>query len=142
MTRATATQSSEDLLQTIATITTLVDRVITRNNEAAILGVEIVKRLRADGNPLPRMIFIRAALLSDCLRVAKAAVEADGRVTQEEIDLIFPLVFATASTLSRVRSGYLRFAAIDHNHVPGFLEHFEQDASEELRALVGTTFRF
>ena len=119
--------SGEALRQAVDEMTRLVDQALTEENQLTLLGPELIALASSDGRRLPRMAAIWLALGSDCLRVAKLAIDADGVVSSDEVEYVFPLMFAVARLLARLRPTYAEFDCLDHDAVPAFLRHYQKD---------------
>lgn len=148
MQREAIMPSMEDLLVWVDELGELVDRTLTQGHEAHILGPHLCRLLRpaaaaaapapaaaaapaaatAPQTIIPRRAAIRLALLGDCLRVAEVVIDADGEVTADEIDYIFPLLCRLAPTLGRVRREYAHHGYPAAEQVPVILAQYRDDA--------------
>lgn len=114
-----------DITETVDEIASMIERVLTAHNEATLLGPEL-HRLRTS-HDLPRRMVVIGALLSDFARVAHACVEADHRITDDEIEQVYPIFYPFLSFVARVRPEYERFVGIGQDELRELLEHFADD---------------
>src|SRR5262245_7555823 len=81
----------------------IIDQTLNDENWSRILGPEM-DHIRGRDHRVDRAnSIIRLALLNDVLRVAETAILADGKVTKKELELIYPLVRASAAYYARTR---------------------------------------
>ena len=108
MNQHVAALSASELTQWLAHLTQTVDRSLrepTRATAAAMLrdGLDASAKLSLQ-------VLIPLAFLSDCLRVAHLAIEADGRIDPAEIERVAPLVQVAASRYFVAWAAYDAFA--------------------------------
>jgi hypothetical protein len=77
---------------------------------------------------LPKTLVVQHAFFSDCLHVASTAIEADGKVSVDEIDFVFPIAFPMARFLARVRDEYRPYELIAHAEIPDLLAQYAEDS--------------
>jgi len=114
------------LTEDIDRIAAVIERAVPNAARAQLLGGAVADQLLRQ---LPDKAMISLALLSDCLAVAHATMVADGRVTQDEIDASFPLLYLASKWYARAVRGYQPFARLTHDDVRGFLASYERDTS-------------
>ncbi|WP_428264000.1 helicase HerA domain-containing protein [Haliangium sp.] len=121
------TPSFDELQASVDELAALIDRVLDRGDEDRILGPTLTEFAHGSSPRPPRRVVITLAVLTDCLRVAEAVIDADGRVSKAESDYVYPLVAFMARALSRLRRAYRE---VNGDDVEAFLGFYRQD--EEL----------
>lgn len=114
-----------DLTDTVDTIGTMIERVLTASNEGQLLG-PVLHTLRTE-HGLPRRMVVIGALLNDFARVAHSCVEADARITDEELEHVYPIFYSLLSFLARVRPEYERFTGIGQDELRELLAYYAAD---------------
>lgn len=114
-----------DITETVDSIVTMIERVLTAGNEAALLGPDL-HRLRSEPG-LPRRMVVIGALLNDFARVAYACVQADHRITDEELEHVYPIFYSLLSFLAKVRPDYRRFAGVGQDELRELLAVYAAD---------------
>jgi energy-coupling factor transporter ATP-binding protein EcfA2 len=115
-----------DITDVVDRIGSMVERALTAANEAELLGPDL-HRLRSE-HGLPRRMVVIGALLNDFARVAHSCIHADGRVTDEELEQVYPIFFSLTSFLAKVRPAYAVFAGFDQEEMGELLAHYAADA--------------
>ncbi|MCX4243948.1 AAA family ATPase [Paraliomyxa miuraensis] len=116
-----------DITDTVDTIVTMIERVLTAANEAELLGPEL-HRLRTE-HGLPRRMVVVGALLNDFGRVAYSCIQADHRITDEEIEHVYPIFYSLCSFLARVRPAYRRFTGVGQDELRELLAWYAGDTA-------------
>lgn len=106
-----ATQTHDDITEIVDALSSMVEPVLTAENEAELLGEDLY-RLRVEAK-LPRRRVVIGALLSDFAHVAERCVLADQKITDEELDQVYPIFFHLTNFLARTRPDYERFADLE-----------------------------
>ena len=113
------------LTEDIDLIAAVVERAVPAEQRARLLSPALPQLLRV----LPDKAMVSLALLADCLQVAHATMIADGRISQDEIDAAFPLLFLASKWYARSIRGYQPFTRLTHDDSRGFLSAYERDTS-------------
>ncbi len=92
---------------------------------AATREAELRRDLNGMGGTTPALVWL--TLFADCLRVTVVATEADGEVTDAELDSVFDLLFTIARHYAATCPGYERFEASDLESARQFLTHYTYD---------------
>lgn len=92
---------------------------------AATREAELRRDLSGMGGTTPALVWL--TLFADCLRVTVVATEADGEVTDAELDSVFDLLFTIARHYAATCPGYARFEASDLESARQFLTHYTYD---------------
>lgn len=121
----TSATDSLDIAEVVDGIASIVERVLTAHNEAEILGPQL-HRLRTEQGR-PRRTVVIGALLNDFARVAHSCIEADARITDEEIEQVYPIFYSLLSFLSKVRPEYEDLAGLDQDELPQLLRLYGRD---------------
>lgn len=116
-----------DITETVDAIVTMVERVLTVGNEAALLGPEL-QRLRVTPG-LPRRMVVIGALFNDFARVAYACMVADAQITDEELEHVYPIFHSLLSFLAKVRPEYRRFSQEGHDELRELLAFYAADTA-------------
>jgi len=114
-----------DITETVDTIVTMIERVLTAGNEAELLGPEL-HRLRSE-HGLPRRMVVIGALLNDFARVAYSCMQADARITDEELEHVYPIFHSLLSFLAKVRPDYQRFTEAGQDDLRALLACYAAD---------------
>jgi len=114
-----------DITDIVDGIGSMVERVLSSDNEAELLGPEL-NRLRTQ-HDLPRRMVVIGALLNDFARVAHSCIEADGRITDEELEHVYPIFYSLLSFLARVRPEYERFVGCGQDDLRELLIQYSAD---------------
>ena len=113
------------LTEDIDMIAAVVERAVPGEQRAELLSPAAPQLLRQ----LPDKAMVSLALLADCLQVAHATMIADGRISQDEIDAAFPLLYLASKWYARSVRGYQPFTRLTHEDARGFLSAYERDTS-------------
>lgn len=116
-----------DITETVDAIVTMIERVLTVGNEAALLGPEL-QRLRVPPG-LPRRMVVIGALFNDFARVAYACMVADAQITDEELEHVYPIFHSLLSFLAKVRPEYRRFSQEGHDELRELLAFYAADTA-------------
>ena len=114
-----------DLTETVDTIGSMIERVLTASNEAELLGPAL-HSLRSE-HGVPRRMVVIGALFNDFARVAHASVVADERITDDELEHVYPIFHSFLRFLVEVRPEYRRFARIDQDELHELLAYYATD---------------
>ncbi|HEX4337175.1 MAG TPA: DUF87 domain-containing protein [Polyangiaceae bacterium] len=85
-----------------------IERLVDSESSVALFGQtlsKLVARIPSEEQVTPGAV-IRLALLNDMLRIAEAAILADGTITDDEISYVEPLVRESLKYLGRFRGAY------------------------------------
>ncbi len=116
-----------DITDVVDRIGSMVERVLTEANEAEILGPAL-HRLRSE-RELPRRVVIIGVLLNDFARVAYSCSQADGRITDEEVEQIYPIFYPFSTFLAKARPEYRAFARVDQDELRALLREYAADTA-------------
>ncbi len=120
------TQTLRDLaLMPIQQIEGIFQQQITSKNAQVILGETLSRMAR---NKRARQILVPLAMSEDCLRVVSELLFADGELSDQEGEYIYPFITATANLLARCRSEYKDFESLSKDQVSEFLRQYQQDS--------------
>jgi hypothetical protein len=117
--------SFEQLQDSVVELRDVLRGLVTAENEEHVLGRELMAQVRRDGTHLQLPVVIHLALLADCLRAAHVLIEADARVTNEEVDYVYPLMCQVSQTLRRARDEYSDY--LDPERIHDFLALYKAD---------------
>lgn len=121
----TSTPSPLEITDIVDNISSMIERVLTSDNQAEILGPELT-RLRSE-HDLPLRMVVIGALLNDFARVAYTSIEADGVVTDEELEHVYPIFYSLRSFLARVRPEYECYRGFGQDDLRKLLAHYASD---------------
>jgi DNA helicase HerA-like ATPase len=94
-----------------------------------------IRQVLQDGHPaLARpqtddRVLVVLALLADCLRATHLTMNADGQVTDEELEHVFPVLYLTSSRFAHALGRYAGHRFLSHGQARAFLTTYEQDTS-------------
>lgn len=114
-----------DITETVDAIVTMIERALTAGNEAELLGTHL-HRLRTTPG-LPRRMVVIGALFNDFARVAYSCMQADARITDEELEHVYPIFHSLLSFLAKVRPEYRRFSQEGHDELRELLAYYGAD---------------
>jgi energy-coupling factor transporter ATP-binding protein EcfA2 len=114
-----------DIADVVDRIGSMVERALTADNEADLLGPDL-HRLRTE-HGLPRRMVVIGALLNDFARVAHSCIVADGQITDDELEQVYPIFFSLTSFLAKVRPAYEAFAGFDQDEMGELLAQYAAD---------------
>ena len=114
-----------EITDTVDSIGSMVERALTADNEAELLGPDL-HRLRTE-HGLPRRMVVIGALLNDFARVAYWCIEADAQITDEELEHVYPIYYSLLSFLAKVRPDYERFIGVGQDELRDLLAHYAAD---------------
>ena len=112
-----------DITGTVDSIGTMLERVLSASNEAELLGPDL-HRLRVEQR-LPLRIVVIGALLNDFARVSYSCIEADRRITDDELEYVYPIFHSLVSFLAKFRSEYAAF--VGSEELRELLDHYSTD---------------
>ena len=96
---------------------------LTPENREAILGSALAKMSgRGTGKTA-----VASALYSDALRIVLSAIDADGKISSDEMAECETFLVAVASTFAKIRSEYGAFANLSKTETRIFLQHYKDD---------------
>lgn len=121
-----ARPSFDELQSWVDELGLLLNRLIAPDCEERVLGLHLTNVVRSGRARTPRRAIITLALLSDCLRAAEALIQADGQVSAEESEYVYPLVCLVSQILGRERPEY-RDAYLDPEDIRAFLARYKDD---------------
>lgn len=108
-------------------IQAILDRVLNDANQAVILGPEIYKRPGAGLRKPPAFVALMA-LWSDLLRIIERALWADDKITQSELEFIYPLIKKVTPLYSIWQTLiYRRFSSLQKPQCEDFLRIHSED---------------
>lgn len=96
---------------------------LTPENRESILGSALWK---LSGRGTGKTV-VALALYSDALRMVLSAIEADGKISEDEMSECEQFFVAVASTFAKVRSEYSEYANLSKMEIRVFLQRYKND---------------
>jgi len=113
----------------IATIVVQAEQLAADHVPAELLGDALAALARPliANRDVPLTAVLRLALLNDCLQLAERTISADGIITDEELEYIFPLVSSVTPLLGKLRVSYEGFESLTAATARQFLSIHAKD---------------